>query len=138
MRALLRENYELVWNSHGPTQGVEVKLQYTTKELEAMGEGGGGGNARMYVVDADGKMLSQLWGHWSPDFLMTWLKFGLTLDVNNTKKAHKELLGNLKDLEKRTGFAGLKNWINAGTYPAPQPIQRVLENAARRVRFGGC
>ena len=128
----------MVWNSHGPTLGVEVKLQYTKKELEAMGEGGGGRNARLYVVDADGKMLSQLWGHWSPDFLVTWLRFGLTLDATNTKKAHKELLGNLKDLESRTGFGRFKTWINAGTYSVPQPILRVLEDAARRSQFGGC
>ncbi len=78
-----------VWYNHSPDEQNSGNLaQYTPAQKKVYPEGGGRGNLRMFFVDSDGTILSEIQGYWSVERFMVEAKWSLELTKDNRKKMH--------------------------------------------------
>src|ERR1051326_155217 len=86
---LLNEKFVVVWNNHNVDRTAKgFQATYSTPEIAAYPEGGGGNNLYTIVAAPDGTLLHSLRGYWSASILRDELDFALGLNAENRAERH--------------------------------------------------
>jgi hypothetical protein len=90
----VKKNFVAVWHNQSPelySSGPAKQEKYTTDQVRAYPQGGGGGNVRSYFCTPDGKVLYYLEGFWTKERYLAEAGFARDLADKGRKHAEAEL-----------------------------------------------